>query len=295
MKCLMYVKQYVSKWIPIKYKNIIKTIIVDNNYKLIKKNGRIPFDNKYLKGVNLIGNISAEIGLGQSCRLLAKCLADFKIPYTIYEYGGKRKKIAKELWYNDKIGIDLKYSINIVHVNPYDVGIMSAILGENLWNHRYNIAFWLWELEDFPEDWAKMQIFFDEIWTPSKFCTNSISKKVEIPVYTIPYRIELNPDISYERDSFGLPEHMFLYLVMFDCNSSMERKNAKGSIQAYLRAFQIEKPNVGLVIKLNNTTECDLRIIQEQLQNYKNIFYLTDTLSKGAVDQLISCVDVYIF
>ena len=40
----------------------------------------------YEKGVNLIGNIRLEAGLGQSCRLVASALEQTGIPMSIYQY-----------------------------------------------------------------------------------------------------------------------------------------------------------------------------------------------------------------
>lgn len=290
----MSVRQNVSNYVPKAIKRLIKNRLVESNLRKLKKSPRLPYDRVYLTGVNLIGAVRSETGLGQSCRLIAKELETAGIPYSIFNYDEKGIASSNDCRFDEKISEELPYAVNIVHVNPYDIGLLSVLVGRKIWDYRYNIAFWAWELEEFPDHWAKMEIYFDEIWTPSRFCTDSIQRKVHIPVFTMTYHIEVCPDLSYGRKRFGLPKHRFLYLVMYDCNSTIERKNVIGGIQAYKTAFPSEYENVGLIVKMNNAARADMRKLQESLQGYRNVYFLTKTLSKAAADQLLACSDVYI-
>ena len=42
-------------------------------------------------------------------------------------------------------------------------------LGKEVWDYRYNIGYWAWELETFPEEWLPAFKLVDEVWTPSDF------------------------------------------------------------------------------------------------------------------------------
>lgn len=245
-------------------------------------------------GVNLIGDIRAEIGLGQSMRLIANELELSKYPFGIYDFqlGGNLRR-GDTTW-DFRMREDYSYAVNLFHINPQEVGLAYLYLDKNIWRNHYNIAFWLWELEDFPEEYIETIKFFDEIWTPSEFASNSIRKVTDKPVHTIPYYVLAEADERFKRTYFKLPEDKFLYLIMYDTNSTMARKNPVGAVDAYKKAFPQENPNVGLVIKVNNATEEDLRVIKAQIGDYKNVYFITQTLDKVQVNSLIADVDVFI-
>jgi len=45
-------------------------------------------------------------------------------------------------------------------VNPQEVGLAYLYLNKEIWRDRYNIAFWLWELEEFPQEYQEAIKFF---------------------------------------------------------------------------------------------------------------------------------------
>ena len=50
---------------------------------------------------------------------------------------------------DDKITDELKYNINLIHINPDEMKLLYTRMNPREWEKRYNIAFWLWELEEF--------------------------------------------------------------------------------------------------------------------------------------------------
>ena len=122
-------------------------------------------------GVNLIGDIQAEIGLGQSMRLLANELELSKIPFGIYNFQLDGNVRRGDHSFEHRMREDYPYRVNLFHVNPQEVGLAYLYLNKDIWRDRYNIAFWLWELEEFPQEYQEAIKFFDEIWTPSEFAS----------------------------------------------------------------------------------------------------------------------------
>lgn len=248
---------------------------------------------KYDNGVNLIGSIKAEMGLGQSCRLLANMIreTDYKLAIYNYDFSGEVKE--NDITFDDYITNNLPYRINIFHVNPCELGKLFMKMPD-AWMGRYNIAFWLWELEEFPKEWGKYCELFDEIWTPSEFAAGSIRKAANIPVKVLPYYVTAPYHKDFGRKEFLLPENQFLFLLMYDINSTEGRKNPQGAIKAYKKAFKPTESKVGLVIKVNNGNKEQLRRLREQLIQYKNVYYITETISKEKVNSLIKCSDVFV-
>lgn len=249
--------------------------------------------DRYLPGVNLIGSIRAEMGLGQSCRLVAGELKACGCDFSVYNVDFNSRMGVSDTTFEEYISEDLPHGVNLFHVNPCELGNLFMSMPE-AWQGRYNIAFWLWELEEFPEEWVKYCSLFDEIWTPSEFAGRGIRKVTQVPVRTMPYGVEAPYDPQCTRATFGLPEDQFLYLVMYDSNSTRGRKNPQGAIDAYRRAFPEERPDCGLVIKINNAQKKDLAVLRDRLKGYQNVYFITEIMDKRKVNSLIRNVDVYL-
>lgn len=288
-------KQRLKKLLPIGILRAVKKVYLD---RLIRKYKKEAIDieefHKLEFGVNLIGDIRAEIGLGQSMRLVANELELSRYPFGIHEFqlGGNVRR--GDMTWDCRMREDYPYAVNIFHVNPQEVALAYLYLDKDIWKNRYNIAFWLWELEEFPKEYIETIKFFDEIWTPSEFASESIRKVTDKPVHTIPYYVLAEKDEQLDRTYFKLPQDKFLYLIMYDTNSTMARKNPVGALEAYKKAFPQENPQVGLVIKVNNATEEDLCAIRKQIGAYQNIYFITQTLDKIQVNSLIAAVDVFV-
>lgn len=245
------------------------------------------------KGINLIGSICAEMGLGQSCRLVAHELERCEVRFSIYNISLSEELREQDTSYANYISTELPYGINLFHVNPCELGNVFMARPE-MWNGRYNIAFWLWELEDFPQEWVKYCNLFDEIWTPSEFAGRSIQAKTNVPVRTMPYSVDAPFSGRWDREWFHLPTDKFLYLIMYDSNSTSGRKNPQGAITAYKKAYPQERGDCGLVIKINNARPVDIKKLKKELSGYQNVYFITDTLTKEQANSLIKIVDVYV-
>lgn len=294
-------KPVLLKIFPYEFLKKIKGKIIKKSYSKIIKTEIEPFKrDRFLDGINLVGNIKAETGLGQSCRLIADELKAAGIPFSIFQYeqlGVMTEGIYDD--YNDKISEELPYNVNLIHINPHELGLAFQQSHEIIWNGRYNIGFWLWELEEFPEEWVPCFHCLNEIWTPSEFISTSIRKKTELPVVTIPYHVSVDiPEKSKVecRGNFQLPKDKFLFLMMYDRTSMTERKNPKGVLDAYKKAFESYKyaDDIGLVIKINNSTVQEINMIKSLMPKFCNVYFITEILERQKVNELIYCADAVI-
>lgn len=245
-------------------------------------------------GVNLVGDVRIEIGLGQSMRLLANALELSRYDFCIQDIPLANSVRRSDHTWDHRISQDTPYGINLIHINPQDIGMTYLRTDKALWKDHYNIGFWLWELEKFPRVFQNNFKFVDEIWTPSEFTSNCFRRITDKPVYTIPYYVTAETSDSYDRTYFGLPEDKFLFLLMFDLSSTMLRKNPVGAIEAFKAAFDKNDQTVGLVIKVNNPTKECMDTLGSLLEGYNNIHYITKIMDKPEVNGLISCVDTFV-
>lgn len=289
-------KETLKKFIP--QKLLLKRALIMYRHRVktvLKKRVIKPYNpSAFPKGINLIGPFKAQIGLGQSCRLLGAAVKASGIDYTFENFDLIGTVQNGDSTYDSEFKKETPYGINIIHMEPTELMLRCIEFDENLWNERYNIAYWLWELEEFPKEWTPAIDLVDEIWTPSEFTSESIRKVTDKPVITIPYNVTAETDEKYDRKYFNLPEDKFLFLVMFDANSTMTRKNPLGAIEAYKKAFSPDDDSVGIVIKTNNAEEEKLKPVMKLLEGYKNVYFITDILEKKAVNSLIKDVDVFV-
>src|SRR5690606_3930186 len=141
--------------------------------------------------------------------------------------------------------------INIFHINAEQMMEIYATYGNSIFDNRYNIGYWHWELPDFPDRWIENFNFVNEVWVPSTFVAEAISLKSPVPVVKIPHSIIVNIEQQRDREYYALPNDAFIFLTMYDINSYSERKNPQASIKAFQRAFKNNDLSVGLVVKVN--------------------------------------------
>lgn len=289
-----YFKPVLLKIFPYELLRHMKRKMIQNSYNKILKMQRRPFQrSEYEDGINLIGNIKADTGLGQSCRLVADELEKCRLPYLVYQYNQLGLMSNTNTKFDSKISKNLLYNINLIHINPHELGLAFLQLDRTFWDKRYNIGFWLWELEEFPDEWVPCFQGLDEIWTPSEFISKSIRKKTDLPVVTIPYHVSAQVEKEYCRSDFALPEDKFLFLMMYDRTSMTERKNPSAVLEAYKKAFN-KNDETGLVIKINNCTTEEVQVLKAELENYHNIYFITEVMDRNQVNSLIKCVDVVV-
>lgn len=294
VKATEWLRPILLKIFPNQFLRYIKKKLIKDGYIKMLGMSREQFQRtKYKDGINLIGNIKADTGLGQSCRLIAAELEKTRLPYSVYQYNQIGVMSNANLQFESKITKDLPYNINLIHINPHELGMAFLQLDRSIWKGRYNIGFWLWELEEFPDEWIPCFRLLDEIWTPSEFISNSIRKKTELPVITVPYHVTAPIANKYARSDFSLPEDVFLFMMMYDRTSVTERKNPGAVIEAYKMAFK-QNEKTGLVIKINNCTDEEIQELKASMENHPNVYFITEILNRDQVSSLIQCVDVVV-
>jgi glycosyltransferase involved in cell wall biosynthesis len=247
-------------------------------------------------GINLIGYARAEMGIGESCRLAAKSLSAGEVPFGIINFKGTNSARMSDISWIQKEINEPKHNVNVFHINAEQMMEIYAHYGNRIFNGRYNIGFWHWELPDFPDKWKESFNLVNEVWAPSTFVAEAIALKSPVPVIRIPHSIEVKIEDIRQRDYFNLPENAFLFLTMYDVNSYQERKNPQATVKAFKKAFDKDDSSVGLVLKvnINNPESREMKLLQELIGEYKNIFLIKEVLSRNDVNSLINISDSFI-
>lgn len=247
------------------------------------------------RGLNVAGFFRAALGVGESARCMARAADAVNLSAALVELKLNCLNPQADDTFTARLQADNPHPVNVFHLDAPQSVEIDHHHGRAFRKGRYNIAYWAWELPEFPDGWVRYHRFFDEIWCPSEYARAAIAAKVPKPVLAMPHAIDFPAPRGDLRKKFGLPERVFLFLFIYDLNSTQERKNPQAVIAAFRRAFPGGGP-VGLVIKTHNPGHHSeaFAALQAQLTGLSNAHLISDTLPRPAVIELQQTCDCFV-
>ncbi len=258
-------------------------------------------------GVNVIGYLQAETGMGEAARGLVRALSAAGVPLTLHSLD--RGVLSRREDPSFPISrSDFRHDVNLMVVNADQVEVVAQSLGPEVFAHRRTVGYWLWELEFFPDRYHHAFRPFCEVWTPSRFCLDSFSSVAPIPVRRVPIPVVLPREAAEPapaslagiRDRLGLPVDRFLFLFTFSHLSYSERKNPVAAVEAFRCAF----PDPGefgaaggplLVLKSSSPDfEPEASAALREMLEEGRIVVLGHYLSRAETDALTAAADCYV-
>ncbi len=271
----------------------LKRTFIDKNHPQIHMNAGRAVIHK--KGVNLIGLLSRELGIGEAARGHAKALMAAHIPCSLHDVqiGSSR---GLDATFADSYSTDARFDISLIEVGADSLfSFMERYKDHLLKNSMYRIGHWAWELPEFPHASWNCFPLLHEIWVASSFVQQSIAASSPIPVITIPYVVRDILKGPHDRKHFGIAEHAFVFLFMFDFFSIFERKNPLATIEAFRKAFPGQE-NVSLVLKFSNAERYpkEAAILRRAAKCDSRITLIDSYVSVQEVNDLIHSCDCYV-
>ena len=247
------------------------------------------------QGVNLVGWFRGELGIGESVRCMTKACDAVGLATNLVELKLNCLNRNADATYASRLQEANPYPVNIFHLDPPVSQDIDHHHGRAFRADRYNIGYWAWELPEFPDSWVDRHRFFDEIWCPSEFTRAAIAAKLPKPVLAMPHAIDFPVPQGDFRKKFGLPARRFLFLFVYDLNSTQERKNPRAVIAAFRKAFPIGGP-VGLVVKTHNPDRHSTAFaeLQSELKGLPDTCLICETLPRTAVYELQQACDCFV-
>ncbi|NJB82892.1 glycosyltransferase [Wenyingzhuangia aestuarii] len=240
-------------------------------------------------GVNYIGYFNEPCGLTEASISNVKALESVGVDVNVVSYLFNHKR---DIYDHQKKEDSKKYGINIFHINLGTIKQFVRKTGKKQFKNKYNVAFWVWEFKEIPEDIIPYMSLFDEIWTASDFCVEIFSKKSPCPVVNIPHPIQIQSS-GFTRAHFGLDEDKFTFLTIFDSHSAILRKNPYAVIEAFQKTFGKENKDVVLLVKsigLDDFPE-DKKKMEFFLKGSSNIKIINKRVSRQELTGLIENSD----
>lgn len=246
-------------------------------------------------GLNVVGWFRAELGIGESARCMARAVAATDLGHALVDMKLPCLNRMGDDTYTTKLQSTNPYRVNVFHIDPPVSGDIDHHHGAAFRKDRHNIAYWAWELPEFPDAWVDACQYYDEIWCPSAFVRDAIAAKVPLPVQVMPHAIDFALPVGDQRPRFNLPTDRHNFLFLYDLNSYQERKNPHAVIEAYRLAFPHES-GVQLVIKTQNPERNPeaYRQLKTALAGLKHTTLIDRTLSREDVHNLEAACDVFV-
>lgn len=262
-----------------------------------------PYSSEYARkhvklGLNIVGFLTADLGVGESARCMVRAADAAGIPSALVPLKLNCKNRLGDRTYAARLQDDNPHAVNVVHVDPPASRDIDHHHGPKFRAGKYNIAYFAWELPEFPDTWTPSLDFYDEVWCPSDFTAAAIAMKSPLPVLTMPHSIAFARPIESTaalRARLGLPADKFLFLTLFDLNSYAERKNPRAAIAAF-RACGLAGQGAALVLKIQNAAgnPAEFAKLQEGVRDLPGTVLLTETLSRADVYALEAACDCFV-
>jgi hypothetical protein len=243
-----------------------------------------------------------EHGLTKNALMSVDALLNISVSVIKIYPDGKVYEIAesnKSALENDPV--KLNRDIVLVHLNADKIPEVLANISTQVdLDNAYIIGYFLWELETVPKCHELGISLVDEIWVPTKFVYDIyapyaperirlVGKAIDVPKFDSPDRKKF--DISIDKSAF---------LITYDFNSGIERKNPLATVKAFVLAFP-ENKDVQLIIKTTpyqSNHWGDPFNQWAQIQKIANeddrITVIDEFLDQDEFFELIACVDVVI-
>lgn len=243
--------------------------------------------NKKKTGINVIGYINSQSGLGEAVRRNIAAIENANINTSKIDILSLKETEIKKF----------PYSLNLIQISLNDIPEFLNNVDHELFRNRYTILFFVWESEYIPSE-SKLNIdLFDEVWTPSEYCKSIIKDFYRKPITIVPHPIDVNLRSikNHNSQAFCSPEK-FSFLFIFNYYSSIVRKNPLDLIEAFKKAFESQNNQVELIIKTSSgeNFDDDQKKILQSIGDTPNIKLYDIKLDQNNLNHLINQCDCYI-
>jgi glycosyltransferase involved in cell wall biosynthesis len=216
--------------------------------------------------VNLFGYFYSDIGVGESTRGLARALALLQPVNHVPMCTGQLREGTElsDLFQRYEHFSDTNVFISYPHQIEDPLGMIrpEARIG------RTNVAHLAWEQNEINPLWRTVYDRYDELWFISDFAAEPFRHVFAKRVKVVPnvLNFEEFPTCG-EADRNRLKCERIKFLFVFDANSSIERKNPEGLLDAFSKAFRDTclAKHVSLTLKVGGMARPEHRVRVEGL------------------------------
>jgi glycosyltransferase involved in cell wall biosynthesis len=242
-------------------------------------------------GVDLVGYLKAELGVGEAGRLAAAALTAANVPVSTIACRGSINRHGHPF----EVAGTARNDVVLLAVNADQTGIVRHEFGPQFFQGRYIIGQWFWELSEFPRQLAYLLVH--EVWAATTHMFNAIAASAPSNTRVVHMPLPLVAPLvrsDIDKSDLGLDDR-FTFLFAFDLLSVFERKNPLAVVEAFRRAFA---PGEGprLIIKTINGSQRvkDLERLRWACRDRTDITVWDGYLDQEMSGSLTAACDCYV-
>jgi glycosyltransferase involved in cell wall biosynthesis/SAM-dependent methyltransferase len=243
-------------------------------------------------GVNVVGYISSERGVGEAARQMLAALRSRHIPAAEIDTPAEPTEIPKALGH--LADADHPYDYNLICVNADMLPAVASGLGPRFFDGRRSAGLWFWEVSEFPDYWLRSFDDVDEVWVATEHIAAALRPLTDKPVRTVRVPITPGPAAEMTRAELGMPEG-FCFLFIFDYRSVFRRKNPLGLVQAFCDAFEPgEGPSLVIKSVCGDEFPTERAELVAAVADRPEIHLVEETIPAAAKNAMIANCDAYV-
>ena len=236
-------------------------------------------------GIDVVGYLLSEIGLGEAARLMVAALDAGGISTGLINVPipGRMSEPALA----ERLAASPSHHIALSIFGAAELGLFAR----RTCRGQINIAYPYWELPSFPVAWKHLFDGFDAYWAPTRFIQSALTRIQSKAVTLIPQPISL-PD-KRRHQNFSGP---LTFYTFFDFDSHASRKNPLGAIEAFRMAFPSGREETRLLVKARGGDHEARRLagLLAPVGHDRRIEIIDQTLSRGDMSALMESCNVFV-
>ena len=197
--------------------------------------------------VRVLGLLQSQTGLGVNMRMSMAALEKGGVPMEEVD-------VEHELLYpfipscDESNAVKPHRAIDLFHLNPDQIPALIARYSQRQRSDVYRIGFALWESSVMPEQHRAGASLLNEIWVPTTYVADIYRNAGFENVHIVGKGISLPDANTFDLKSLGIKPNDFTFLLSFDIDSWIERKNPVAALRAFQKAFPQDR-DVKLIVK----------------------------------------------
>lgn len=236
-------------------------------------------------GVEVVGFVRSEIGIGQAARLLHRAMESAGIPLSARDLPIPGR--AGERGFDDRLSSWVPRRVSVAVTGLDRAGVRR-------WPRRpgtLRVAFPFWELAEVPRAFRRDLLSLDAAWAPSTLIAGAL-RSVGVDASLVRQPVAIPPDDRLVPiRAGGEPLAVLTYL---DFDSFPARKNVRAAVTAFRRAFPPGHP-ASLTVKVRGTAGGDDRAwLAAQAFEDRRIRVIDATLQWSQIEELVRACDVFL-
>jgi ADP-heptose:LPS heptosyltransferase len=239
--------------------------------------------------LNYYGEVFHASGYGQAARAYLHALSKAGVHVSVINTGAGSRAVQDDL-VSSLLGFDSHADFNLFHGIP-------SVWARLAYRSRNVVAMTVWETDQMPPDWRNPLSHAIDVWLPCGFNVKTFEQSLDRSLFCLPHPVPPQrsaPSEIVDDSELGLNSTDFVFYSIFEWQ---ERKNPRGLIEAFLRAFP-EETDAVLLLKTNQRAareaEQMVNELRSQLRSLGRIVMHCKAFGEGLMGALHRRGDCYL-